>query len=212
MVKLIFFDMDGTLYEGNTWDSVARSLGNQCYEEEQKTVEKWKNNEYKDYIEWMDETVKIHKKYGLTKKKFFDILNSFVYHENVVNTVKELKKRGYKIALISGGFMEKAKIAIEDMGFDHVFAACEYIWDEEGNIDGANYTECDYIGKVHHMQHIMEIENLEKEECAFVGDGHNDVFLAKAVGFSVDFNGVPELKEVTNKSIVKFEELLEIFK
>ena len=59
----------------------------------------------------------------------------------------------------------------------------------------------DYEGKLDFMKLIMKEHGLTKEECAFVGDGKNDVPFAKAVGLSIAFNGTPELQEVCTYSI-----------
>jgi len=42
---------------------------------------------------------------------------------------------------------------------------------------------------------------IKPEECAFVADGRNDVVLAKAVGVSIAFNAMNELKDVATHSI-----------
>lgn len=41
------------------------------------------------------------------------------------------------------------------------------------------------------------------EECAFVGDGSNDIHIAKAVGMSVAFNGEAELRNVSTHAVVQ---------
>ena len=51
------------------------------------------------------------------------------------------------------------------------------------------------------MELIIKEHGLKKEECAFVGDGKNDIFLAKEVGLSKAFNGPKELQEACTHSI-----------
>lgn len=63
----------------------------------------------------------------------------------------------------------------------------------------------------------MKEHGLAPEECAFVGDGKNDVALARVVGVSVAFNGDPELREVSTHSVEQargkedFSEILRFF-
>ena len=59
----------------------------------------------------------------------------------------------------------------------------------------------DYGGKIDFMKLIMNEHGLKKDQCAFVGDGKNDITLAKAVGLSVAFNGDPKLQEVCTYAI-----------
>ena len=74
---------------------------------------------------------------------------------------------------------------------------------------------CDYEGKLDFMQLIMKEHGLKKEECAFVGDGRNDIPFAQAVGISIAFNAAKELQEVSTHAINQEEgkeDFLEILK
>lgn len=211
-IKLIFFDMEGTIFKktikfakGNTapsaWTSISRHLGEEAGKEEDKGKDKWNNRKFKGYVEWMENTIKIHKKYGLTKNFFYNVMDSIEYHDGIKETFKELNKKGYITSLISGGFKAQADRAQKDLKIKHSFTACEYFWDENGKILHWNLLPCDYEGKVDFMKLIMKEHGLSPEECAFVGDGKNDVFLAKEVGTSISFNGAEELQRISTHSI-----------
>jgi len=211
-IKLIFFDMEGTLFHkviktsiGNTspsaWTHLAKHLGEEALKEEDETKEKWNNNQYAGYVEWMEDTIRIHQKYGLDKDFFDKVMNSIEYHNGVKETFKELKNKGYRTALISGGFKAQADRAQVDLKINHSFAACEYFWDKKGKLAHWNLLPCDYEGKADFMKLIMKEHGLDPEECAFVGDGVNDVFLAKEVGTSIAFNAPEELQKVSTFSI-----------
>jgi phosphoserine phosphatase len=215
-IKLIFFDMEGTIFRkavklasGNTapsaWTLLAQHLGEKAEKEEEETKKKWNSGRYAGYVEWMEDTIRIHKKYGLTKDFFEKVMSGIDYHRGVRETFRELKKRGIKTALISGGFKAQADRAQSDLKIDHSFAACEYFWDEKGRLLHWNLLPCDYEGKVGFMKLIMKEHGLIPEECAFVGDGRNDVYLAKEVGTSVAFNGAEELQRVATYSVSQEE-------
>lgn len=224
--KLIFFDMEGVIFrkavkftKGNTapsaWTLLSQHLGSKAFEEEEKTKEKWTNGEYHSYVEWMEDTIKIHKKYGLDRAFFEKVMNSVEYHEGALELFKELKKMSYRTALISGGFKAQADRAQKDFKIDHAFAACEYFWDKNGKLIYWNLLPCDYEGKVDFMKLIMKEHGLKPEECIFVGDGKNDIPFAKAVGLSIAFNAAKELQEVCTHSINQpegKENLMEILK
>lgn len=53
------------------------------------------------------------------------------------------------------------------------------------------------------MHLIAEEHGIQPEQCAFVGDGMNDVNLANAVGMSIAFNAQRELIAVATASIVQ---------
>lgn len=221
-IKLIFFDMEGTIFEkaikfskGNTapsaWTLISQHLGEKAAKEEDETKDKWNAGKYKGYVEWMEDTIRIHKKYGLTKDFFEKVMNSVEYHAGVKETFKKLNKKGYVTSLISGGFKAQADRAQKDLKINHAFSACEYFWDEKGKLLWWNLLPCDYEGKVDFMKLIMKEHGLSPEECAFVGDGKNDVYLAKEVGLSISFNGAEELERVSSYKI-KQEENKEDFR
>jgi phosphoserine phosphatase len=211
-IKLIFFDMEGTIFEKvsklskgkiapSAWTRLAEHLGKDALEEEEWTKEKWNNDEYAGYVEWMEDTIRIHQKYGLDQKFFEKVMRSIKYHQGVKETFKELKKQGYKTALISGGFKAQADRALKDLKINHAFAACEYLWNRNGKLIHWNLLPCDYEGKLDFMKLIIKEHGLRKNQCAFVGDGRNDIPFAQAVGLSIAFNGAPELQKVSTYSV-----------
>ena len=135
-IKLIFFDMEGTIFKKSykdtkyntapsAWSLLAEHLGPEATKEENWTKEKWNNGEYAGYVEWMEDSIKIHQKYGLTKDFFDKVMNSIEYHPGVKESFEELKKKGYKTALVSGGFKAQADRALKDLKINHAFAACD---------------------------------------------------------------------------------------
>ncbi len=211
-IKLVFFDMDGVIFDngltdsyGHTgrsvWTVLAKHLGKKAYEEEEQTKRTWTEGKYDNYMHWVVDTIRIHKKYRLDKKFFFKVINSVPYFNGVKETMKELKDSGIKIVIMTGGFKELADRAQMDFGIDHSFAACEYFWDKKGKLKQWNVLPSDYEGKIDFMELMIREFGLNKQECAFVGDGRNDIPLAKEVEFSICFNGPKELQEVCKHSI-----------
>ncbi len=209
--KLAFFDVEGTLFkkaernpQGNVapsaWMLLAKHLGKKATAEQLLTRKKWNRNEYNGYVEWMEDTIRIYQKYGL-KKKFFDkVIYSCEYQPGVREAFLEIRKE-YKTALISGGFKALADRAIVSLKIDHAFTACELFWDTRGGLAHWNLLPCDYEGKLEFMKLIMEEHGVKPKDCVFVGDGRNDIPLAKAVGTSICFNGDSELAKVCTYSI-----------
>jgi len=206
-IKLIFFDMEGTIFKKaiknsygdiapSAWALIAKHLGENALEEENETKRKWNDGEYSGYVEWMEDTIRIHQKYGLTKSFFEKVMKSIEYHKGVKETFRELHRKGYHTALISGGFKAQADRAQIDLKIRHAFSACEYFWGKNGKLIHWNLLPCDYDGKVDFMKLLMKEHGLSAKECAFVGDGKNDIPQAKAVGLSISFNGNENLQKV----------------
>jgi phosphoserine phosphatase len=223
-IKLIFFDMEGTIFRKvlsdnsqhkSMWTGIAQALGKKALNDEEKTLEKWNAGKYAGYVEWCEDSIRVHVKHGITKGLFEKVIASYDYFPGVKEVFAELKKKGMRTALISGGFKAMADKAQRELKIDHSLCACEYLWDGKGNLAYWNILPCDYEGKVDFMKLIMKEHGFSKEECAFVGDGKNDVHLAKAVGLSIAFNAAAELQKAATFSIkqpVGKEDFREILK
>lgn len=213
-IKLAIFDMEGTLLEKvvrsthgvapSAWTLIAQRLGPEALAEEELTKQKWIRGGYSSYTDWMADTIRIHQKYELTRSVFDEVMNSAHYHPGVVETFQAIRERGILIALISGGFKAQADRLQVDLKIDHSFAACEYFWRGE-ELAHWNLLPCDYVGKRNFMDLLIAEHKLTREECAFVGDGMNDVSLAQAVGRSIAFNAAPALQKVCTYSINQLE-------
>ncbi len=216
-IKLIFFDMEGVIFEpgvienqkgiaASIWSCIPKELGPESVSYSHEGKAKWAEGKFKNYIEWMEYSIENHKKHGLTKEIFDRIISKIQYIPGTIETFHELKKKGYRTVVISGGFKNLADRAIRDLGIDHTFAACEYFFDESsGRLVNWNMIPCDYEGKVDFMKLMMREYGIKPSECAFIGDGVNDIPLAKEVGISIAFNGRKELQEVATHAINQAE-------
>lgn len=205
--RIVFFDLEGTLLQKDvrldygrvapsTWVAVAEALGPECLEEEKATQQKWLNGEYAGYVEWMQDTIRIHQKYGLTREMFYRIVEAVEPTPGVEEAVRAVKETHAVTAIISGGFKALADRVQRLLRIDHALSGCEYFFDEQtGLIEHFNLLPSDEVGKVSFMRLIAEEHGVKEEDCVFVGDGKNDVPLAKEVGFSIAFNAQPELRE-----------------
>jgi phosphoserine phosphatase len=212
-IKLIFFDMEGVIFEpgivenrkgiaASIWSVIPKELGEEAVNVSTEGKRKWTSGEFKNYIEWMEYSIENHRKHGLTKEIFERVISSIEYMPGAVETLQELKKMGYRTAMITGGLKNLANRAIRDLGIDHTFAACEYFFDpSSGRLVNWNLIPADYEGKVDFMRLMMREYGITPQDCAFIGDGVNDIPLAKEVGMSIAFNGREELQEVATHSI-----------
>lgn len=215
-IKLVFFDMEGVLFRravqpGDTvvapsvWVSIAKRLGTKAYEKERLTQERWNADGYCNYMEWMADTIKIHVEHGLTKRVFTEVMDSVQLMPGAEKTFAQLNRAGVVSAIVSGGFKHQADRAAIALKIKHTFVACEYHWDTDGFLAHWNLLPCDFRGKVDFMNLLIREYGIRNSECAFVGDGDNDIQLAETVGVSIAFNGSPNLQRVCTFSICQSE-------
>jgi phosphoserine phosphatase len=210
--KLIFLDLEGTLVrippiESETdvaqsaWTILAEMLGPECLFEEEETKRKWEAKAYFNYVEWMEDTIRIHKKYGLNRRVFSALLDRIEEMPGIRQAAKSFHEWGAKIAIVSGGFKALADKAQIAMKAHHALAACEYFFGDDGLVSHWNLLPSDYEGKLDFMRLLIREYGFKEQECVFVGDGNNDVPLAASVGFSIAFNAQSLLKEIATASI-----------
>jgi phosphoserine phosphatase len=210
--KIAFLDLEGTLLKKDIalddgrvapslWTVIAEQLGREALARENQTKDAWNLGKYASYIEWMKDTVLIHKDFYLSEKKFNDLIDSVEFQPGVDELFRYFDENKVITCIITGGFKELADRVISRFRVDHAISACEYIFDRKGHLDRAVYFPSDYFGKVDFMKIIMREYQATPYDCIFVGDGKNDVDLASNVAVSFAFNGQAELQRVVTESI-----------
>ena len=198
-IKLIGFDFDSTLisYPNATysWELISKLLGS---EKERKAMYKAYHDGKFSYLTWAQRSVDMFKRYGLTKSKFEELFYEQIkLMPGVDNLFYELKLKGIKTAIISGGIKNVYDIFLEKFGInvDYVNMAHKLNFDRKGKLVGGSISEMDYGGKVIVLQNISKKLNISLKECAFVGDERNDIPIFKKVGLPIAINTKnPEVK------------------
>lgn len=211
--KIIFMDLEGTLLKKaihldngkvapSAWTLLAERLGPDALRQEEETKDRWLNNGYKSYVEWMQDTIRIHKEHGLTATLFDEVMNSVEETLGIKEAVSTFHDWGAITAIISGGFKALADRIQRSLKIAHALSGCEYFFDQEtGLLDHWNLLPTDYEGKVDFMRLLMREHRVRKEGCVFIGDAQNDVWMAKEVGLSIAFNAHPDLQRVCTYKI-----------
>lgn len=207
-MKLLVCDVEGTIfkaeyrikgteYASTMWQPLALALGEVAVEEESNTHEKWKNNEYGSYLEWVEDSIEIHKKYSLKEKTFNNLIEKAEYNEGVVEFFRNLDRTKYIPVLVSGGFQELIRRAQVEVGIDYGFGACEYYFDDEGYLDHYNLQPTDFEDKYNFVKLLFNQFNINrKKDWIFIGDGKNDVHIAKKAPIKFAINPHPELLDI----------------
>lgn len=206
-IKMIFFDMEGTLFSKKVkmpsgrcsktiWTGIAEILGKDALNEEEETIKKWNRQEYEGYLDWMEDTIKIHLKYGLKKDTFESLVKSVEFYKGVKESFRAFREKNIKTAILTGGFKQMADRAQKELNIDYSVSSCEYFWDRNGKLSKWNLIPCYGKGKALILRSIMKDLNLKRLECAFIGDAEDDVWPASEVDISIAFNGSRKLQEI----------------
>jgi len=201
-IKLAVFDMEGTIfrnsYLGQSFPSLWAVLCNLCgpdaAREDAANRDKFYANEYSGYSQWVIDTLRIHKKYGLKRNQFESIVKAIDYYPGVSETFTALRQQGITIAVISGGLKALADRVALDYQIEHCFAAAEYFWNPDGSLRHWNVQPTDFAHKKSVLQMLCRDLGLSRDDCLFVGDGKNDRDIAGFCALSIGFNPHVELR------------------
>ena len=116
-MKLAVFDFDSTLMDGETIDFLAEPLG---LKEKVSAITEMAMKGELDFFESLIMRVKLLE--GLEEKKVNEICHNLPYMKGAKESIKELKKMGYRILCFSGGFRNATSYAKDILGFDADFS------------------------------------------------------------------------------------------
>lgn len=191
MIKLVVFDLDNVIIDGEAIDEIGKLVDVQ--DQIMEITEKAMQGDM-DFETAITERVKLLK--GASMEDIKSLAEEMSLMEGAEETIKELKNRGYKVATISGSFDVIADPIKEKLDLDYAFS--NKLHEEDGILTGEVSGPLVTGSKYDVLKQITEEENITMEQCVAVGDGANDISMIEAVKVGVAFNAKPALKEIAD--------------
>lgn len=114
--------------------------------------------------------------------------------------VRTLKRLGFTVGLVSGGFIEIVGVLADSLGIDHARANRLEIVD--GVLTGRVLGEVvDRAGKARALREFAEREGLPLSRTVAIGDGANDLDMLDVAGLGVAFNAKPLVQQQAQASV-----------
>ena len=193
--RLICFDMDSTLIETEVIDELAMRAG---VGDEVKAITESAMRGEIDFKESFTQRVALLK--GLDASVMRDIAENLPMSEGIERLMTVLKRTGYKIAILSGGFTYFGNYLKQKFGIDYVYANELEIID--GKLTGR------YVGdivdgkrKAELLRLLAQVENVNIAQTIAVGDGANDLPMLSIAGLGIAYHAKPKVKAGAKQSI-----------
>ena len=195
MRRLICFDMDSTLIETEVIDELAIRAG---VGDQVKAITEAAMRGEIDFCESFRQRCALLK--GLDVAVMQEIAENLPITEGVDRLMRILKKVGFKIAILSGGFTYFGNFLKQKYNIDYVYAIEREI--ENGKLTGNHVGDIvDGKRKAELLRLIAQVENVDIRQTVAVGDGANDLPMISIAGLGIAFHAKPKVKATAKQSI-----------
>ncbi len=193
--RLVFFDMDSTLVDMEIIDEIAQRAG--VLKEVSRITEKAMRGDI-DFEESLTQRVALLK--GLKVEELKKIRIEMRLSEGAKELVDTLKRLGFKLGLVSGGFDYFSDFLREKLGLD--FSYANHLEIKSGVLTGkvlGKIVDNTYKAKIVNM--VSSEEGVLLDQTVAIGDGANDVLMLGQAGLGIAYNAKERLERAANMSV-----------
>ena len=193
--RLIVFDVDSTLVQGEVIEMLAARAGAQG--KVAAITEAAMRGEL-DFAESLEQRVATLA--GLPATVIDEVADQLELMPGARTTLRTLRRLGYRCGVVSGGFRRIIDPLAHELMLD--FVAANELEIVDGMLTGRTVGPIvDRAGKAKALRDFAEQAGVPMEQTVAVGDGANDIDMLAAAGLGIAFNAKPALREVADASL-----------
>ncbi len=193
--RLVVMDVDSTLVRGEVIEMLAERAG--CALEVAAITAAAMRGEL-DFEQSLRERVALLS--GLSAAALTEVRESLVLTPGARTLVRTLKRLGYLVAIVSGGFTQITDGLVDELGLD--FAAANTLDVVDGVLTGKLVGPIvDRAGKAAALERFAALAGVPLTQTIAIGDGANDLDMLGRAGLGVAFNAKPVVREAADTAL-----------
>ncbi|HOB48490.1 MAG TPA: phosphoserine phosphatase SerB [Mycobacterium sp.] len=193
--RLIVFDVDSTLIQGEVIEMLAERAG--AGAAVAAVTEAAMRGEL-DFAESLHRRVSTLA--GLPVEVLEEVAAEIQLTPGARTTIRTLRRLGFHCGVVSGGFRQVIEPLAHELMLD--FVAANELEIVDGRLTGrVTGPMIDRAGKAKALRDFAQAAGVPMEQTVAVGDGANDIDMLTAAGLGVAFNAKPALREVADASL-----------
>lgn len=193
--RLVVLDVDSTLIQNEVIDLLAAEAGKQT--EVQAITDRAMRGEL-DFEGALRSRVELLR--GLDATALDRVADRILMTPGARTFVRTLRRLGYEVALVSGGFGVFVDALAAELNVEHTYA--NHLVLDEGVVTGMlEGPIVDRAGKAAVLRRVAAERGIPLEQTVAVGDGANDLDMLAAAGLGIAFNAKPVVKEAADTAV-----------
>lgn len=193
--RLVVMDVDSTLIQDEVIELLARHAGREA--EVAAVTERAMAGEL-DFAQSLH--ARVATLAGLEIAVLDEVRAAVRLSPGARTLVRTLKRLGFTVALVSGGFIEVVQPIADELGVHHARANTLEI--EDGRLTGRVTGEVvDRAGKARALREFAAAAGLPLARTVAIGDGANDLDMLEVAGLGIAFNAKPVVREQADTSV-----------
>ncbi len=193
--RLVCLDVDSTFVKGECIDELAAMVGVKA--EVAEITSRAMQGEL-DFRQALHERVGLLE--GLDIARAYEVIEHIELSPGAELFVRTLKRIGYRVGLVSGGFDFFVDALRERFGLDFAFA--NELEVAGGKLTGrVAGTVVDPERKSQVLRDMAKVYDVSLEQTVAIGDGANDMLMLQTAGLGIAYRAKPKLQEVADVSL-----------
>ncbi len=191
LIKLVVFDLDNVIIDGEAIDEIGK-LAN-VEDDIAEITEKAMQGEI-DFETSIKDRVQLLE--GTSIEEIEKVADELPLMPGACDTIARLKEEDVDVAIISGSFDVVAEKVKEKLGVDTIYTNSFTV--EDGKLTGEVTGPLVSGSKLDVLKDHVEEAGISLEEVVAVGDGANDISMIESAGCGIAFNAKDSVKEIAD--------------